>query len=198
MDDVRHVDNRSSGGDVGRTLHAHDAACGNDARTSTTLVGEDTIAVRIQHNGRQCVVGEPFRIAIFDLDELGDCVPAVALHRSRNAMPRIEKLSADDQQPVVVTGKETLQHEGPLADARGCQRRPQLVLVAQIDIDRVASSTVDRLQNHRIADLAGGFHRRRNVPNGGELADRQHELGQCRQSQKLVLRVVARVRPIRC
>ena len=38
-----------------------------------------SIAVRIQHNGRQCIVGEPVGIAIFDLDELGDRVLAVPL-----------------------------------------------------------------------------------------------------------------------
>src|SRR6185437_581711 len=53
MDASRHVNDGSSGGNVGRTLHPHDATSLKDACTRKAPTREYAIAFRIQHDMEQ-------------------------------------------------------------------------------------------------------------------------------------------------
>ena len=139
------------------------------------------------------------RVEVGRLDELGDCVLAVADDVGGNAFSDGDHPSADDQDPVIVPRHVGLDHDAAASRFRAGALVPlsYRVVVAQFEADAPAVVPVERFRDDRVPDPTrplDGLVRRANdlaarhgQPCGGQQARRELLVtgdvdGQCRRA----------------
>ncbi len=188
VDDVGLVDRRAAGRQVAGRAQVEDLPLREDRLGGQPglLEQAERLVVDLQPGEVLLVADAAPRIAVDQLDELGDRAPAVPHDVAGDALRHRHHLAVHHQDPVVVPGLAGLDDhavrvllrllEGGRAPGRG----------RDVDRDPAAVIAVERLDHHREADALGLLHRLLDVVHDALPRDRQAEVLQDAVGQPLV------------
>ena len=159
VDDVGHIDCRAACREVCRFAEKNFLAFRRHRVVAVALRVEHTVRSCIEFKSRQHVfmTNAAQRVPVFDLDQFFNRVLAIADNVTRHAFRGGDELSIDHQQSVIKTGDHAFDNNAAafvIGNAKSCF---DITVRSQINRNAAPVITIDRLNDHGIANpVCGG------------------------------------------
>ena len=180
VDHVGHVDRGAAGREVGGLAQEHHLALRRHAAVVVALRLQQPVGgvVELEPGQHVLVAGAAAGVAVHLLDELGDRRAAVADDVAGHPAGGGDELAVDDQQPVVVALDHALDDDARAFVDGDLEGVGDLGVGRQVHRDAAAVVAVDRLDDHRVADVVRRVDRVLGVADVQLLRHRQPEVGE--------------------
>ena len=189
VDDIRHVDGRAAGREVGGLAQQHRLVLLRHGVEGVALLGKAAHGLRVDVDlGELLLVTDAAaRVAVERLDQLLDRALAVADDAARHAQGRRFELAVDDQQAMVEALDHLLHQHAVREFLRDVVGDLKFVFVAHVHGHALAVIAVDRLEHDRVADLLRRLDRAVELVDQPLFRHRQAEVAEDAIGQRFVL-----------